>query len=96
MLRKNNLQAGVLVSLQSCRGRALFLEENQGLSLFQSDMCSAFYLFRLPGMWKTTSLLQPFGLRFGLGFFRFTAVCFMLQRYSDGLVEQRRNNAGNL
>ena len=32
--------------------QSIVLEENQGLSLFQSDMCSAFYLFRLPGMWK--------------------------------------------
>ena len=76
--------------------QSIVLEENQGLSLFQSDMCFAFYLFRLPGMWKPHLCFNLLASGSDLGFFRFTAVCFMLQRYSDGLVEQRRNNAGNL
>ena len=32
--------------------QSIVVENSERLSLFQSDMCSAFYLFRLPGCWK--------------------------------------------
>ena len=32
--------------------QSIVLEEGERLSLFQSDMSSAFYLFRIPGCWK--------------------------------------------
>ena len=32
--------------------QSIVLEDNQYLELFQSDMCSAFYLFKLPAAWK--------------------------------------------
>ena len=32
--------------------QSVVLDGNQSLSLYQSDMCSAFYLFKLPAVWK--------------------------------------------
>ena len=32
--------------------QSIILDEGESLSLFQSDMCSAFYLFRIPRVWQ--------------------------------------------
>ena len=48
--------------------QSIVLEENQGLSLFQSDMRSAFYLFRLPGMWKPHLCFNLLASGLDLGF----------------------------
>eukprot|EP00435_Cladocopium_sp_Y103_P051810 s858_g16.t1 len=46
------LEGGTTSLPSICSWQSIALDNQEELRLFQSDMCSAFYLFRLPSQWK--------------------------------------------
>lgn len=70
------------------------LEENEGLHFYQSDMCSAFYLFRLPAVWhrylcfNVSATGEDIGAEPGQQYFLSCSVLPMGWHCSVGLMQE--------